>query len=52
MGSAIERLIGDESLRASMSQAAISYATRFTWGATARGTLEVLANEALRHRRS
>ena len=52
MGSAIERLIGDESLRASMSAAALLYATQFTWGATARGTLEVLANEAMRHRRS
>jgi glycosyltransferase involved in cell wall biosynthesis len=52
MGTAIERVIGDESLRTSMSQAARSYATQFTWGATARGTLEVLANEALRHRGS
>jgi len=52
MGAAIERLIADDELRASLSAGALSYATRFTWGATARGTLEVLANEALRRRRS
>ena len=52
MGAAIERLIADDALRASLSAGALSYATRFTWGATARGTLEVLANEALRRRRS
>jgi glycosyltransferase involved in cell wall biosynthesis len=52
MGAAIERVIADDALRASLSAGALSYSTRFTWGATARGTLEVLANEALRRRRS
>ena len=52
MGSAIERVISDDALRASLSAGALAHATRFTWGATARGTLEVLANEALRRRRS
>jgi glycosyltransferase involved in cell wall biosynthesis len=52
LGSAIERVIADDGLRSSLSGGAIAYATRFTWGATARGTLEVLANEALRRRRS
>jgi glycosyltransferase involved in cell wall biosynthesis len=52
MGAAIERVIADDALRASLSSGALSYATRFTWGATALGTLEVLANEALRRRRS
>ena len=52
MGAAIERVIADDGLRASLSAGALAYATRFTWGATARGTLEVLANEALRRRRS
>jgi glycosyltransferase involved in cell wall biosynthesis len=52
MGAAIERVVGDESLRRSMSEAALTYATRFSWGATARGTLEVLANEATRRRPS
>jgi glycosyltransferase involved in cell wall biosynthesis len=50
MGAAIERLINDDALRASMSEAARRHATRYTWGATARGTLEVLANEAMRRR--
>jgi glycosyltransferase involved in cell wall biosynthesis len=52
MGAAIERLISDDALRTSMSDAALAHATRYTWGATARGTLEVLANEAMRRRRS
>ena len=52
MGAAIERVLADESLRTSMAQAALARATQFTWGATARGTLEVLANEATRRRRS
>ena len=52
MSAAIERVIADDSLRASLSAGALAHATRFTWGATARGTLEVLANEALRRRRS
>ena len=52
MGAAIERVISDDALRASLSAGALAHAARFTWGATARGTLEVLANEALRRRRS
>ena len=35
-----------------LSAGALRHATRFTWAATARGTLEVLADEALRRRRS
>jgi glycosyltransferase involved in cell wall biosynthesis len=49
---AIERMIADERFRRSLSDAALAYSTRFTWGATARGTLEVLANEAMRRRPS
>jgi glycosyltransferase involved in cell wall biosynthesis len=52
LGPAIERVIADDAFRRSLADAAISYATRFTWGATARGTLEVLANEAMRRRPS
>jgi glycosyltransferase involved in cell wall biosynthesis len=52
IGHAIERVVADERFRRSLSDAAIAYATRFTWGATARGTLEVLANEAMRRRPS
>jgi glycosyltransferase involved in cell wall biosynthesis len=52
LGPAIERVIADDAFRRSLADAAIAYATRFTWGATARGTLEVLANEAMRRRPS
>ncbi len=38
--------------RAVLSSNALAHASGFTWEATARGTLEVLANEALRRRRS
>jgi glycosyltransferase involved in cell wall biosynthesis len=50
IGPAIERVVADDRLRRSLSDASLAYATRFTWGATARGTLEVLANEAMRRR--
>jgi glycosyltransferase involved in cell wall biosynthesis len=52
LGAAIERLIADDAFRSTLSAGAITHAARFTWAATARGTLEVLANEALRRRRS
>jgi glycosyltransferase involved in cell wall biosynthesis len=52
LGAAVERMITDDRFRRSCSDAALAYATRFTWGATARGTLEVLAKEAMRRRRS
>jgi len=46
----LDRLLGDESLRRRMTQAAMEYAATFTWGATACGTLEVLAAEAMRRK--
>jgi glycosyltransferase involved in cell wall biosynthesis len=52
LGPVIQRLLTDGELRASLSTRALTHAKGFTWEATARGTLEVLANEALRHRRS
>jgi glycosyltransferase involved in cell wall biosynthesis len=52
LGPAIERVLSDNELRASLSERALLHAGRFNWEATARGTLEVLANEALRRRRS
>ena len=52
LGPAIERVLTDTQLRASLSAGALEHASRFTWEATARGTLEVLANEVLRRRRS
>ena len=52
LGPAIERVLTDNELRASLSAHALEHASRFTWEATARGTLEVLGNEVLRRRRS
>jgi glycosyltransferase involved in cell wall biosynthesis len=52
LGPAIERVLTDPALRASLSARALAHASGFKWEATARGTLEVLANEALRRRRS
>jgi glycosyltransferase involved in cell wall biosynthesis len=47
---AIERVIADEVLRERLTQGALAHAARFNWGETAYGTLEVLAEEALRRR--
>jgi glycosyltransferase involved in cell wall biosynthesis len=44
------RVLGDESLRRRLTEGALEHASRFTWGATAYGTLEVLADEAVRRR--
>jgi glycosyltransferase involved in cell wall biosynthesis len=46
----LDRFLGDDALRRRMTQAAIEYAATFTWGATACGTLEVLAAEAMRRK--
>lgn len=46
--SALDRVLGDPALRARLSDGARRHAERFTWAATARGTLEVLAAESLR----
>jgi glycosyltransferase involved in cell wall biosynthesis len=47
---ALDRILADEDLRVRLGAAARARAERLTWGATARGTLEVLAAEALRRR--
>jgi glycosyltransferase involved in cell wall biosynthesis len=52
LAAAVERLVADDAFRSKLSAEAIAHAARFTWAATARGTLEVLADEALRRRRS
>jgi glycosyltransferase involved in cell wall biosynthesis len=52
VAAAIDQLLGDDAARARMSRAALEHASRFTWGATACGTLEVLAAEALRRART
>ena len=48
---ALDRVITDAELRARLRAGAIEHASQLTWGATARGTLEVLAAEAIRRRR-
>ena len=49
--SALDRVLRDDDLRTRMSDAARAHAARFTWEATARGTLEVLAGAAIARRR-
>jgi glycosyltransferase involved in cell wall biosynthesis len=46
----LERVLTDDALRARLSAGALEHAAAFTWGATALGTLEVLANETIRRR--
>src|SRR6476661_3454410 len=47
---ALDRVLRDDAFRALLAKNALEHASQFTWAATARGTLEVLAAEALRHR--
>jgi glycosyltransferase involved in cell wall biosynthesis len=47
---ALDRMLHDGDLREQMSRGALEHASRFTWAATARGTLEVLAADAVRRR--
>jgi glycosyltransferase involved in cell wall biosynthesis len=49
---ALDRVLTDQALRDRLGSAALARASELTWGATARGTLEVLAAEALRRRPS
>lgn len=52
---ALDRVLSDEGERARLSAGALEHAQRYTWAATALGTLEVLAREAIRlrgHRRA
>jgi glycosyltransferase involved in cell wall biosynthesis len=48
----LDKVLSDEALRESLGKGARQNAERFTWFATAKGTLEVLAAEALRRRHS
>jgi glycosyltransferase involved in cell wall biosynthesis len=50
LGAAIERVVADGGLRGRLAAAALERSHRFTWGATAYGTLEVLAEDAVRRR--
>jgi glycosyltransferase involved in cell wall biosynthesis len=47
---AVDQVLRDRELRARLAAAAVEHASRFTWAATARGTLEVLAADAIRRR--
>lgn len=47
---AVERVLRDPDERGRLARGAREHAARFTWEATARGTLEVLAAEAIRRR--
>ncbi len=48
LASALDRVLSDDALRDRLSEGARRHAARYTWAATARGTLEVLAAESLR----
>jgi glycosyltransferase involved in cell wall biosynthesis len=47
---ALDRILGDDELRSELGAEARARAAELTWGATARGTLEVLAAETRRRR--
>ena len=46
----LDRVLSDTALRARLSAGALDHAAAFTWGATACGTLSVLAAETIRRR--
>jgi glycosyltransferase involved in cell wall biosynthesis len=50
LATALDSLFADAALRDRLGAAAVEHAQRFTWEATARGTLEVLAQAAIRRR--
>jgi glycosyltransferase involved in cell wall biosynthesis len=50
LAGALTAVLTDDALRARLSTGAREHASRYTWGATALGTLEVLAREAIRLR--
>jgi glycosyltransferase involved in cell wall biosynthesis len=50
LAGALDRVLGDADLRARLCAGARARAAELTWGATAQGTLEVLAAEAIRRR--
>ena len=50
LAASLDRVLRDNAFRALLGKNALEHASRFTWAATARGTLEVLAAEAQRHK--
>ncbi|MCU1484948.1 MAG: putative glycosyl transferase [Actinomycetia bacterium] len=51
LGAALGRVLADPDLRARLSAGAAAHAARYTWAATAEGTLQVLADDAIRRGR-
>jgi glycosyltransferase involved in cell wall biosynthesis len=51
VAAALDRVLGDRHLRDRLSTGALAHAERFTWEATARGTLNALVAEAAARRR-
>jgi glycosyltransferase involved in cell wall biosynthesis len=50
LGGAIARVLEDEALRRELAEGALAHARGLTWEATARGTLQALADDARRRR--
>ena len=50
LAAALDRILRDDAFRALLAKNALEHSSQFTWTATARGTLEVLAAEARRRR--
>jgi glycosyltransferase involved in cell wall biosynthesis len=50
LAAALDRVVRDDAFRALLAKNALEHASHFTWAATARGTLEVLAAEAQRRK--
>ncbi len=50
LAAGLDRVLGDNAFRTLLAKNAFEHASQFTWAATARGTLEVLAAEALRRK--
>jgi glycosyltransferase involved in cell wall biosynthesis len=50
IAAALDRVLGDDALRARLTAGALDHAAAFTWGATAYGTLSILAAETIRRR--
>jgi glycosyltransferase involved in cell wall biosynthesis len=50
IAAALDRVIADDSLRARLTAGALDHAAAYTWGATACGTLSVLAAETIKRR--
>jgi glycosyltransferase involved in cell wall biosynthesis len=50
IAAALDRVLADDALRARLTSGALDHATAYTWGATAYGTLSILAAETIKRR--